>query len=196
MNCQEIRELLPDLAAGMNAATLMPEAAEHIASCADCATHVRELQNTMALLDEWQAPEPSPYFDTRMQARLREEMARPQAASLRWLSRTPHPTQPAQRCGLRSRHFLAQARLHARIEIGRRLGRLPFIEQGHGVLQLAHMGGTIGAGCDVFSGLRHQCCSVHASGQVRQQFANFLAIHTAFLYFPETNFFSCSRSAS
>jgi anti-sigma factor RsiW len=86
MNCQEIRELLPDLAAGMNAATLMPEAAEHIASCAACATHLRELQNTMALLDEWQAPEPSPYFDTRMQARLREEMARPQAASLRWLS--------------------------------------------------------------------------------------------------------------
>jgi predicted anti-sigma-YlaC factor YlaD len=84
MNCQEIRELLPDLAAGIEAST--PEAAEHIASCAACATHLRELQNTMALLDEWQAPEPSPYFDTRMQARLREEMARPQAASLGWLS--------------------------------------------------------------------------------------------------------------
>ena len=31
----------------------------------------------MALLDEWQAPEPSPYFDVRLQARLREEMAKP-----------------------------------------------------------------------------------------------------------------------
>jgi hypothetical protein len=45
----------------------------------------------MALLDEWQAPEPSPYFDTRLQARLREErreeMARPQAAWLAWLRR-------------------------------------------------------------------------------------------------------------
>ena len=27
----------------------------------------------MALLDEWQAPEPSPYFDVRLNARLREE---------------------------------------------------------------------------------------------------------------------------
>jgi hypothetical protein len=50
---------------------------QHIASCKDCATHLLDLQKTMALLDEWQAPEPSPYFDTRLQARLREEMARP-----------------------------------------------------------------------------------------------------------------------
>jgi hypothetical protein len=90
MNCQEIRELLPEVitSAGMDAASI-PGAAEHIASCAACATHLRELQKTMALLDEWQAPEPSPYFDTRMQALLREEMARPAAASLsslRWLS--------------------------------------------------------------------------------------------------------------
>jgi hypothetical protein len=41
----------------------------------------------MALLDEWQAPEPSPYFDTRLQARLREEMARPHAGWLSWLRR-------------------------------------------------------------------------------------------------------------
>ena len=38
----------------------------------------------MALLDEWQVPEPSPYFDTRLGARLREEMARPAAG---WLQR-------------------------------------------------------------------------------------------------------------
>ena len=95
MNCSEIRELLPDLAAGMGAATLTPEpereVAEHIASCADCAAHLRDLQKTMALLDEWQAPEPSPYFDTRMQARLREErreeMARPHAGWFSWLRR-------------------------------------------------------------------------------------------------------------
>ncbi len=77
MNCNEIRELLPNLAAGMDA---VPEVNQHIASCNDCATHLRDLQKTMALLDEWQAPEPSPYFDTRMQARLREEMTRPAAA--------------------------------------------------------------------------------------------------------------------
>jgi predicted anti-sigma-YlaC factor YlaD len=83
MECNEIRELLPDLAAGMDAST--SEAKTHIDSCSACATHLRELRETMALMDEWQAPEPSAYFDTRMQARLREEMARPQASWLRWL---------------------------------------------------------------------------------------------------------------
>ena len=87
MNCNQIRELLPDLAGGMDASTPEPEVEKHIASCAACATHLRDLQKTMALLDEWQAPEPSPYFDTRLQARLREEMARPHAGWLNWLRR-------------------------------------------------------------------------------------------------------------
>ena len=91
MNCQEIRELLPDLAAGMDAATPErepePELENHIASCPACAAHLRELQKTMALLDEWQAPEPSPYFDTRLQARLREEMVHPAAGWLSWMRR-------------------------------------------------------------------------------------------------------------
>jgi len=93
MNCNQIRELLPDIitSAGMDAGTLQPEVVNHIASCNDCATHLRDLQKTMALLDEWQAPEPSPYFDTRLQARLREErreeMARPHAAWFSWLRR-------------------------------------------------------------------------------------------------------------
>ena len=87
MNCNQIRELLPDLAAGMDAGTMQPEVSNHIASCNECATHLLDLQKTMALLDEWQAPEPSPYFDTRLQARLREEMARPHAAWFSWLRR-------------------------------------------------------------------------------------------------------------
>jgi len=85
MNCNQIRELLPDLAAGIEASTT--EVTRHIATCEACATDLRELQKTMALLDEWQAPEPSPYFDTRLQARLREEMARPQESWFAWLRR-------------------------------------------------------------------------------------------------------------
>ena len=76
MDCKQIHELLPDLAAGMEAST--PEVEKHLASCAACRTQLHDFQKTMALLDEWQAPEPSPYFDTRLQARLREEIARPQ----------------------------------------------------------------------------------------------------------------------
>ena len=94
MNCNQIHELLPELATGMDAA---PEVQKHIASCASCEVHLRDLQKTMALLDEWQAPEPSPYFDTRLQARLsqerreerRREMARPAAGWLSWMWRRP-----------------------------------------------------------------------------------------------------------
>ena len=85
MNCNEVRELLPDLAAGSDAGT--PEVEKHIASCAACAAKLQGFQQTMALLDEWQAPEPSPYFDARLQASLREAMARPATGWLHWLRR-------------------------------------------------------------------------------------------------------------
>ena len=39
----------------------------------------------MALLDEWQAPEPSPYFDVRLHARLREEAAKQSASWWQWI---------------------------------------------------------------------------------------------------------------
>ena len=83
MKCTEIRELLPDLAAGF--ASAPPGANEHLHSCTDCAGKLEEFRKTMALLDEWQAPEPSPYFDTRLHARLREEAAKPARSWFAWL---------------------------------------------------------------------------------------------------------------
>jgi hypothetical protein len=85
MKCNEIRELMPDLAAGMSAATA--ETDKHLRVCADCAGKLEAIRRTMALLDEWQAPEPSPYFDTRLQARLREEMAKQPAGWMHWIRR-------------------------------------------------------------------------------------------------------------
>jgi hypothetical protein len=70
MKCTDVRELMPDLALGLAAAS--PEAGEHLRSCGECAQKLDEMRKTMAVLDEWQAAEPSPYFDTRLQARLRE----------------------------------------------------------------------------------------------------------------------------
>jgi hypothetical protein len=75
MKCKEICELMPDLAAGSDEVT--PEVNEHLRSCVGCASKLNEFRQTMALLDEWQVPEPSPYFDVRLHARLREEAARP-----------------------------------------------------------------------------------------------------------------------
>ena len=84
MNCKDIRELLPDLAevGGVDAAA--PAIGKHIASCKKCALDLREMRHTMSLLDEWEAPEPSAYFDSRLQARVREEMARPQVSWRNW----------------------------------------------------------------------------------------------------------------
>jgi hypothetical protein len=82
MKCDEIRELMPDVAAGFDAAT--PDMNRHLESCADCAAELAEFRQTMALMDEWKAPEPSPYFDVRLRARLREEAAKP-AVWWHWL---------------------------------------------------------------------------------------------------------------
>lgn len=75
MKCEEICERMPDLAAGFDAA--MPEVSEHLKTCAVCGGKLEEFRQTMALMDEWQAPEPSPYFDVRLMARVREERAKP-----------------------------------------------------------------------------------------------------------------------
>ena len=84
MKCIEIRELLPDLAAGL--AATEPEVNDHLRSCVDCAGTLAEFRKTMALLDEWEAPEPSPYFDMRLQARLREEAAQQPSRWLTWMN--------------------------------------------------------------------------------------------------------------
>ena len=86
MKCDEIREMMPDVAAGVGAAA--PGMNEHLRSCPACASKLEEMRKTMALLEEWTAPEPSPYFDTRLAARLREEMVKPQ---LGWLQRFRAP---------------------------------------------------------------------------------------------------------
>ncbi|MGA3210729.1 MAG: hypothetical protein ABSD20_05430 [Terriglobales bacterium] len=74
MKCNDIGEQLMDVASGQQAA---PEVAEHLRACRACSEHLESLRSTMALLDEWQPPEPSPYFDTRLGARLREAAALP-----------------------------------------------------------------------------------------------------------------------
>jgi predicted anti-sigma-YlaC factor YlaD len=87
MNCNQVRELLPDVAAGMDMNKGTEDLQTHISSCSTCAAKLQGFRQTMALLDQWQAPEPGPYFDTRLGARLREEMARPAAGWLHWLRR-------------------------------------------------------------------------------------------------------------
>ncbi len=72
MNCKTCQNVLPDL-------LLEPEVAsnaltrKHLSECAACAQEYASLQATFALLDTWEAPEISPYFDQKLAIKLREE---------------------------------------------------------------------------------------------------------------------------
>jgi predicted anti-sigma-YlaC factor YlaD len=81
MKCEEIQEMMLDVASGGEATPVM---SDHLQGCPVCAGKLAGMRETMDLLDEWQAPEPSPYFDTRLAARVREERAKPARAG--WLS--------------------------------------------------------------------------------------------------------------
>ena len=76
MNCKLCHAALPNLllepAAPENAA-----ARDHIAACAACAHQLATLQATLSLLDSWQAPEVSPYFDQKLAVRFREAQSAP-----------------------------------------------------------------------------------------------------------------------
>jgi anti-sigma factor RsiW len=75
MNCNDVNAKLADV-------LLAPEELDpqvrsqldvHLARCEECREQLTELRATMALLDTWEAPEPNPYFLTRLHARLDEE---------------------------------------------------------------------------------------------------------------------------
>ncbi len=88
MTGEHIREELLDLMTGEPTA----EQAQHLASCPACAKELKELRATMALMDEWQAPEVSPYFESKLRAKLRAEAEQPKGW-FAWL-RTPAIARP------------------------------------------------------------------------------------------------------
>jgi hypothetical protein len=86
MKCETFREELMEVVlSGPGAAS--PEMQAHLRSCAVCAGEIASFQQTMGMLDEWQAPESSPYFSARFRARLREEALVPARNWLAWLRR-------------------------------------------------------------------------------------------------------------
>jgi len=82
MNCTTCKSALPDLL--LDASAVRAAVREHLAVCADCAAELSALEKTFALLDTWQAPDISPYFDQKLAVRMREvEAAQPEG----WLER-------------------------------------------------------------------------------------------------------------
>lgn len=56
----------------------------HVAECERCSRELTELRATLDILDSWKGPEPSAYFLTRLDARMREER---QAEPEGWFAR-------------------------------------------------------------------------------------------------------------
>jgi anti-sigma factor RsiW len=76
MNCQRCQTKLATLL--LDAANPADAAVQaHLDHCEACAAELQALRATFALMNEWAAPTPSPFFDTRLHARLREEFASP-----------------------------------------------------------------------------------------------------------------------
>ncbi len=73
MTCSEMNKNLADLL--LDSRPLPEEARNHVAECAGCAEELTAMERTWKLLDEWQAPEPSAFFDAKLYARLRTEKA-------------------------------------------------------------------------------------------------------------------------
>jgi len=63
----------------------------HLAVCPACRERVRGFPRVMGLLDEWQNVEPSPFFQTRLTARLQEEAASQSWWSSLWQERAIRP---------------------------------------------------------------------------------------------------------
>ena len=85
MNCNHVRENLIEL---LSSGQADPRVTTHLTQCSACTEELASMRKTMALLDEWEAPEPSPYFLTRMRAHLKEEREKAPAAKwVAWLRR-------------------------------------------------------------------------------------------------------------
>src|SRR5262249_16898605 len=85
MNCHDVRENLLELLTGGQAD---PQVTAPVSPCSACTAELASLRKTIALLDEWEAPEPSPYFLPRLRAHVKEEREKLPAANwVGWLRR-------------------------------------------------------------------------------------------------------------
>jgi hypothetical protein len=70
MVCKDLKDEIFE--AALSGAAPAENIKTHISTCAACESEYQSLRSTMNVLDTWTAPEPSPYFDVRLRARLRE----------------------------------------------------------------------------------------------------------------------------
>src|SRR5712672_3332699 len=86
MVCKEVKDEIFE--AALSGAAPGNSAKAHMGTCASCEHEFQSLRSTMNVLDTWTAPEPSPYFDVRLQARLREVKEQPQGFFAQWMEKS------------------------------------------------------------------------------------------------------------
>ena len=69
IKCEDCRERLPDLL--LDPASVPAPINAHVSDCVNCGGELASLHAAFTALDDWSAPEPSAFFDTRLHARLR-----------------------------------------------------------------------------------------------------------------------------
>jgi anti-sigma factor RsiW len=86
MNCNDVRENLIEL---LTDGPADPQVTAHVGQCNACSEELASMRETMAFMDEWEAPEPSPYFLTRLRAHVKEEREKSPAKAVLfgWLRR-------------------------------------------------------------------------------------------------------------
>lgn len=86
MLCKNIKDEIFE--AALSGAAPGESAKAHMLECAACKNEYQSMRSTMNLLDTWTTPEPSPYFDVRLRARLRDVKEHEhQGVVSRWLEK-------------------------------------------------------------------------------------------------------------
>lgn len=86
MVCKDLKDEIFE--AALSGAAPAENVKTHISTCAACESEYQSLRSTMNVLDTWTAPEPSPYFDVRLRARLREVKEQEQHGRFaRWIEK-------------------------------------------------------------------------------------------------------------
>jgi len=71
MICRKVKAHLANLL--FDPESVPVDVRNHLEDCAACSEELATLEATMNLMDDWKAPEPSPYFNSKLAVRLREE---------------------------------------------------------------------------------------------------------------------------
>lgn len=86
MLCKNIKDEI--FQAALSGTAPGESAKAHMLECAACQNEYQSMAATMNLLDTWTTPEPSPYFDVRLRARLRDAKEHEeQGVFARWLEK-------------------------------------------------------------------------------------------------------------